>query len=317
MKKSSLIQLYLFFLTCSLQLQLKSADNHIAYDVKDHKTVSHKSVAPNFFTNIPRDTCLDKKFSVVFYIILDSIHSMPNTTPASVTAYINAIPLATAINIMNTAFSRLCVSFEHCKTVTISNYSYNKWKTGVIDSIVTANWYSEKTLNIYLPSKVISTLPFDNVSYSAPLSSGTVTTKDFIVVQQNMLISLNNASFAGSHLLHALGHFFGLPHTYAEVSASLADGPSTELVNGSNSTTNGDGFDDTDADCFPTNFNASVMPVPICTYEYKTGTLDANGKYYSPPIDNFMSLYECRCRFSQRQYNAMAKTILTKRLYLH
>ena len=65
----------------------------------------------------------------------------------------------------------------------------------------------------------------------------------------------------------------------------------------------------------PLGYNSNTNPVPVCNYQ--TGIKDGNNEYYVPPVDNLMSLYPCRCHFSQEQYNYMAHIILTKRLYLH
>ncbi len=106
-----------------------------------------------------------------------------------------------------------------------------------------------------------------------------------------------------------MGHFFGLPHTFEGPSPNA---PSTELVNETNCTTTGDGFCDTEADPYP----AGVDVTKPCGLNY--GPQDANGHYYTPPVDNIMTYYKgCNCRFTQQQYNHMAYIYYTIRNYLH
>jgi len=132
---------------------------------------------------------------------------------------------------------------------------------------------------------------------------------------------------SGINLLHTVGHYFGLDHTYAELSNPVSagtynNGPSVELADGGNSQTNGDKLSDTNADPYPTGYEASPpIPPPYpqpCAFHYDHGLKDAAGNYYDPPVDNIMSHYfKCRCRFTQEQYNRMAYFILTQRMYLH
>lgn len=275
------------------------------------------AAAPNP-TLIAQDTCLDKKFSIVFYVILDYYNSLPNTTAASTATYINTMQIPLIVSLLNTNFSRICVSFETCSIVTIPSYTYNTWQAGSTDSVIVSNWYTPNTINLYLPTNL--TGPGGHVKgYSSAFPTGTTTVRDFVVFDPTMFSVPNMVSVAYSDLMHAFGHYFGLPHTYAEITGlPPANGmASHELPDGSNGQINGDGFDDTDADCYPVQFNNTTAPIPPCWYEYSTGVQDANGNYYTPPVDNYMSAYNCRCRFTQRQYNAMAKNILTSRMYLH
>jgi hypothetical protein len=319
LKKNHIFTLLAGFLICAFQLQLKAGVTP-AKEITASRTIQPFPAAINSPTLLPQDTCLNKKFSVVFYVILDYANSLPGTPPANVATYLATYPFSTVINQLNTAFARLCVTFENCKTVAIPNYTYNTWQAGIIDSVIVDNWYTPNTLNIYIPTNLTSGYPIDAHAYASPLPTGTVAPKDFIVIQKNNILVANGVSFIDSDLLHAVGHFFGLVHTSDEISGLPPFGNgiiSHELVDGSNSATNGDGLEDTEADCYPIHHNINIQPVPLCNYDYTPGVRDVNGNYYTPPVDNIMSGYNCRCRFTQQQYNKMAKTILTKRLYLH
>lgn len=109
-----------------------------------------------------------------------------------------------------------------------------------------------------------------------------------------------NASIAGT-MSHELGHYFGLPHTFA----GTEDGPLTPDAEnvvrtgpGANCDTNGDSFCDTEAD-------PGSDYLAGCVY---TGNItDANGDFYTPLTDNVMSYYlgDCRVGFTPEQHAAL------------
>lgn len=279
---------------------------------------------------LKHDTCLDKKFSVVFYLIQDSSYSLP--TPSIIATY----SLTQAINLLNTTFSRICVSFEHCKTVIIPNYPYNKWNAAINGTVIMQNWFTDNTLNIYIPETLQQPGPDSpEDSYASYLpQAGNTASLNAIVVQKNSMMNLNESLFSGHNLLHAVGHFFGLPHTSAEINPagastvipappSNAGPPIVTLeyvnhVNIANCEEHGDGFCDTEADPYPSTATSPVYPSGASNCAYTNGLKDGHGDFYLPPCDNIMSSYgTTRCRFSQQQYNYMAYIILTRRLYLH
>ncbi len=255
----------------------------------------------NMVTTLKHDTCLNKKFSVVFYIVLDSNYQWGGLNTASLT---------TCINNLNNAFKPICVSFLNCSTVVIPNFPYNDWYRNVTDPIVTSNWYTDKTINIYLVADI--RLPGGASGY-AYFPGG----KDAIVIEK--------AAIGGNTPIHEMGHFFGLVHTFDDISGpiptpTIVPDPNqiltSELVTrnvvGRNCYTNGDGFCDTDADCFI----LGVSGLSPCGFQH--GPKDVNNEYFIPPVDNYMTYYSgCRCRFTQEQYNFMANVILMQRLYLH
>lgn len=71
---------------------------------------------------LKHDTCLDKKFSIVFYVIQDSVLPVPGVGVATQQT-LNAL-----MTNINNVFKRICVSFTSCSTVLIPNYQYNQWK---------------------------------------------------------------------------------------------------------------------------------------------------------------------------------------------
>ncbi len=279
----------------------------------------------NMTPNLKHDTCLDKKFSVVFYLIDDTISTVLPVLTQSV-----AVLLDSMIMKMNQVFKPICVSFESCKVVVIPNHNYNRWRKDVTDTVVTQTWYTDQTINIYLPLLLENTNslhPQHRFGYSFPPPSSPSTAKDVLVIQRNLVFTPNLAwvhpslpiLYRGANLMHTIGHFFGLRHTYDEINPQIPENPpppsgviSYEFVDRTNCYLHGDGFCDTEADPTPSYIPG---PAPFC---YNTSNVkDGKGKNYIMPSDNFMSGTDCACRFTQEQYNYMAYIILTKRWYLH
>ncbi len=243
--------------------------------------------------------------------------------------------LSQVMNILNQTFSRICVSFEHCKTVIIPNYPYNDWYLATTGTVVPFNWYTKDVINIYVPEKLLPP-HFDSPEQSytnplPPLPASTLIPTDAIVVDKGAMTALNSAGVVGSPLLHAMGHFFGLPHTFAEINPSSTVTPQqptnasptittqefADRTNFQNCYDHGDGFCDTEADPYPSSATTNTFAAGTRNCAYSLGLKDGKGNFYTPPCDNFMSLYSQRCRFSQEQYNRMAYIIMTRRLYLH
>jgi hypothetical protein len=252
-----------------------------------------KNHTQNLVTTLSHDTCLNRMFSIVFYVILDSTQTPGQASPAAISQFIDTL---------NKRFQKICVRFGNCSTVYIPNHGYAEWYRPTTDSIITSQWYTEKTINIYLVDSIYQNVPEEPFGYTYGLPSNTnLPTKDVIVLEKWHLLA-NNCGLA----LHQIGHYFGLVHTHGEINPSLPTTPPTptnvaskEFVDRSNCELHGDGLCDTEAD--PSVF----------------GTMDGKGQYYLAPRDNYMSGYSSSCRFSQQQYNRMAYFMITARRYLH
>lgn len=111
--------------------------------------------------------------------------------------------------------------------------------------------------------------------------------------RSNVIIMRNSCTTNDSSLAHELGHFFSLIHTHGIDNNKLT----TELVNGSNCSSDGDQICDTPADPKLTLENVNNF----C--RYVGCETDANGDKFNPDTDNIMSysMKGCRSHFSQQQ----------------
>lgn len=320
--------IFLFFLSCTfVHSQSLPAQNSSNSKQNQTKYKYGPAQIQNMVGDLKHDTCLTKKFSIVFYLIQDSLFSL-TSNPTSWSLY----PLSAIIASLNAVFKPICVSFEHCKTVIIPNYSYNLWKGTATGNgtFVIQNWNTPNTINVYLPDEVLSLYPDDpDFGYATgPPNSPLISLTSNTIQAGNSIVFPKSASAAT--IMHAFGHFFGLQHTFYEINPLSIPNPpppptatppvmSYEYANHSNLAncySHGDGFCDTEADPFGSAPSYTTANSPFnCA---PTGLRDGNGDFYTPPTDNYMSLYiDCRCRFSQEQYNYMAYIIQTRRLYLH
>ncbi len=128
------------------------------------------------------------------------------------------------------------------------------------------------------------------------------------VARQDVIVMKNDCATNGSSLAHEMGHFFSLMHTHGPKNETLT----TELVDGSNCDTDGDGICDTPADPKLTDKNVNNF----CKY---TGTeTDAHGDTFNPDTQNMMSYSKkgCRTHFTQQQLARMYAFYQTTKNYL-
>ncbi len=229
-----------------------------------------------FFPN----RCLGKTLSVTIHIVKDSTGNPGITLPA----------IQAALQLLNTDFAPICLSFQICQTLYIDNFNYDKFKYSIHDLEMRTLYYVPNTINMYFVQDLIGQqgIPVDGYAY---FPGG----PDCIVIKKSSVSS-------PKVIPHEMGHFFGLYHTF-ETSLGL------ENINGSNCASAGDLVCDTPAD--PGGLNgANCQPNP---YQQ-----DAGGNWYVPQIGNTMSYYtdNCKCGFTTQQYNRMVAQFLASRNYL-
>ncbi len=220
----------------------------------------------------------NKVFSVYVYICLDT-EEQPVASPSDVQP---------AIDRLNTAFAPIGFSFNVCQYVTVPDYYYRELSpSGRMDELFVLHYHPE-VINLYITESASGDTPLDGFSYMPGPGE-----PDAVVVNADALDA--NSPL----LMHHLGHFFGLYHTNENTTG-------IELANGSNCQTAGDLICDTEADP-GTDTDQCVHYTPVA---------DAQGTRYIRPVDNYMSLYPCACRFTTEQYQRMYSIYGSSRSYL-
>ncbi|GGG59628.1 hypothetical protein GCM10010976_32990 [Bizionia arctica] len=194
-----------------------------------------------------------------------------------------------AMDVMNAFYANANMQFYVCDGI---NYIDDSTYYNFIDSdeiaLTSANGVSG-LINIYFANSATRAASDSSVCGYAYYPGGPDT-----------IVMVNSCALNGSTLAHEMGHFFSLRHTH---------NGGTELVDGSNCTSDGDYICDTPAD--PTLSYSNVTS--SCNY---VGTdTDANGDTYVPDPNNVMSYSrkECRTLFSPEQYARLYATFQTTR----
>jgi len=285
------------------------------------KPAGSNATLTNMVSTTIHDTCLNRRFSIVFYLVQDSSYSLnPINTSTIITPMINAL---------NAAFKPICVEFVACSTVFIPNWSYLELDIKKHGPALFNSYYTPKTINLYY-SAIVGGSPNGEVAYTYPIPAlnSAAQFTDAVITGWNGPPYPTPTNIPA--LIHAFGHFFGLPDTWAEINPGTPANPPPPVTSptitsmewatrgaNANCYIHGDGFCDTEADPFGANTGVNPYRNKLEACGYKYGLKDGNGDYYFPPVDNYMSYYKCRCKFSQEQYNFMAHFIMTRRNYLH
>jgi hypothetical protein len=224
---------------------------------------------------------VNKKFTIVAHVFRDSLGL----------ALVSETVVRQAVADMNPFFAPIGVSFEVCE------FRYHEnWQHDVIEDTaeempeITTKYNVERRINMYFVT--LFTDP-NGACGLAELNGIGNPTSSFILIRKDCV---NTRVFA-----HEMGHFFSLKHTF--------EGNGTELVDGSNCLTEGDGICDTPAD--PYEEGAPLTNYVDGNCRFINAQTDAGGNYYNPDLGNIMSYYECdTCGFTWGQLNAMAQAYL-------
>jgi hypothetical protein len=207
----------------------------------------------------------------------------------------NQLHLDDIMNTVNSYYSNSDIQFFNCDSINyIDNsnfYDFHKY----YEDILCETYDVANVINIYYFNSVTSWNNVGICGYSRFPPS------------VDRIIMDNSCALNGSTLSHELGHYFSLYHTHG----STNTGTTTELVNGSNCTTNGDELCDTPAD-------PNLSGVVSFNCEYTDSITDLNGDVYMPDTSNIMSysLKACRNSLSSEQYNRINFSAVYDRWYL-
>jgi Pregnancy-associated plasma protein-A len=223
--------------------------------------------------------CFGKTLSITAHLIADSLGNYGVSEAA----------IISSVASLNTYFAPICIEFKVCKFNYIPNYKYNRFLKPADEAELITLYSIPNTINIFYPA-IVEVAPGSTVGGYAYFPGG----PDFIVISKTQL----------GVILHEMGHFFGLYHTF-ENQFGL------ELANGSNCASAGDLVCDT-----PGDPGLGNTPAPDC--QLSPYIKDTNGEWYVPQIGNVMSYYsdDCSCGFTVQQYNRMAAQYQANRFYL-
>ncbi|GAB2782066.1 hypothetical protein GCM10027275_27370 [Rhabdobacter roseus] len=167
------------------------------------------------------------------------------------------------------------------------------------ETALTASHYVSSAINLY----VVGTLTY----YSSSVAGYAYYPATSAV--SNRIFMRRDALLDGRTLIHELGHYFNLLHTFHNNSSSnLALRELVTRAAGANCTITGDLLCDTPADPYGLG-NSNTQG---CTY---TGTVtDVNGQLFTPSLTNIMSYYFCGNDFTAGQHGRMADGLLLRQL---
>src|SRR5690606_7342607 len=201
-----------------------------------------------------------------------------------------------ALSELNTVYANAYLQFYLSEEINyIDNDNLNHFNKSREAALI-SSYYTPGVLNIYFFESVENEMNINICGYT-----NNVGKLDIIVLQNSCVTN-------SSTLSHEVGHFFSLMHTHGPQSEGLT----TELVNGSNCDTDGDGICDTPAD--PTLNNLNVDN----SCKYTGNERDANGQRFSPDTRNMMSYSAkgCRSYFSSQQSARIYAFYKTAKSYL-
>jgi hypothetical protein len=218
--------------------------------------------------------CANRTFTIL-------IHEFVDTT---LVPFHTITSLQSQIMALNNAFAPICVSFSICRKQDINNYNFLQWDRDSMDAEAMGLYSELRVIDVFLVDAIVN-----------PSGAAGYATLGGISQDTSKLVLRKDAG--GGVWIHEFGHFFGLEHPF-ETSHGI------ELANGSNCATAGDLICDTPADPYPqgatTNSNC----------EFVFSGRDPNNQYYLPDVENYMSYYDCACRFTPQQYVRMYNTYL-------
>ncbi|NMH86265.1 T9SS-dependent choice-of-anchor J family protein [Flavivirga algicola] len=213
------------------------------------------------------------------------------------TGGLSILELNNAIENLNDIYADASMEFFLCDDINyIDNDAFCHFKKGNESDLKESN-YTAGLINIYFTDYLESTSEESICGYSNNIGR-----------HNDIIVMKNSCATNDSSLAHELGHFFSLVHTHGPDNSKMT----TELVDGSNCDTDGDGICDTPADPMLSNSNINNF----C--EFTGVETDENGHTFYPDTGNIMSYSRksCRNHFTDQQLARMYAFYQTTKNYL-
>lgn len=187
-----------------------------------------------------------------------------------------------AIENLNDIFSEALMEFNIYQDINyIDKSDLTHFKKGQEENLMKTD-YNSGIINIYFTDYIENNSESSICGYSINKEN------------YHVIVMKNGCTPNDSSLAHEMGHVFSLMHTHGPSNAKMT----TELVNGSNCDTDGDGICDTPAD---PGLSSSKID-NFCGYS--GNEIDANGDVFYPDTENIMSYSRkaCRNHFTPQQF---------------
>ncbi len=217
------------------------------------------------------------------------------------TGGLSLVDLNKALNQANTYFININIQFYFCGTVNyINNSAFFDFNTADEGTLCAANDVPN-ALNLYFPN----TIQFGSLAVS-----GYAYMPSTLSVSNRVFVQASNATDTRT-LVHELGHYFNLLHTFQNSTASNLterEYVTRDPLQGANCATTGDLLCDTPAD----PFGRDSLSLFGCSFQ---GTArDPQGNLYNPSLSNIMSYYPITCGnvFTNGQYTRMQDGLLLR-----
>ena len=197
--------------------------------------------------------------------------------------------ISPVIATVNDLFEPIKASFKICDFRFIPEQRYAPKSEEYHREELDAKFWVKKRINMFFSAGYVD----------KPEASGFATLGGISSTNGKPLVHISYEGINTGVIGHELGHYFGLPHTFA-----VGD----ELADGSNCATAGDRFCDTPADPYVDGTEAKSY-LTGCSFSDRRK--DTNGDYYNPLVSNIMSYYPSNCRcggFTPQQLQRMVNT---------
>lgn len=274
-------------------------------DTEQHCETTFSNEQLELFKSLkPQLSIIEKQFAAKkvktsnkFAEIIDYIPIKLHVIRKSNGAYgLNSTEVNAAIDNLNASFQGSDMQFFACGDINYINYdSFTYIKKGEEGNLFELH-NQPNVINIYFTNNIVNEYDQSICGYSNNMRGS-----DYIILKNSCATNI-------STLPHEMGHFFSLLHTHGINNNALT----TELVDGSNCDTDGDGICDTPAD--PKLSSSNVND----NCEYTGMETDAHGHAFMPDTGNIMSYArkECRTHFSNQQLARMYAFYVTQKQYL-